>query len=303
MKALLKAGADVNKSNNKGFTPLIVAARYGSDECIKPLVEAGADVNARNKKNLTSLMISAYMGHSKCVSELLRAGANVNMSCDGHGNGSLYWAAKNGHSECLHALLEAGASVNKAPVFDDFVPLIAASRQGQFECVNMLIQAGADVNRRNTVGDTAFILAAVKKRYEILKHLLNAGADVNASPMYGRTALTGVACRYDGHGLQMLRFLLRIGVKINLVGYYGNALTECLRSRDEKRESALLLFAAGETIDESALETVPEYLLPQKDINLLDICRGRTMVPRLGLPATVTDFLVYNQTLDDTKDD
>ena len=41
VNALLKAAADVNKSNNKGFTSLIVAARYGSDECIKPLVEAG----------------------------------------------------------------------------------------------------------------------------------------------------------------------------------------------------------------------------------------------------------------------
>ena len=37
---------------------------------------------------------------------------------------------------------------------------------------------------------------------------------------------------------------------------------KCLRLRKDRRESSLLLFAAGETIEESALKTVPEYLQP-----------------------------------------
>ena len=141
---------------------------------------------------------------------------------------------------------------------------------------------------------------------------------MNAADRHGSTALTNVASSWDGEDLQMLRFLLSIGVKINFVGFRGNALTTCLHLREERRESALLLFAAGETIDESAVKRVPKYLQPEKDINLLDICRGRIRqhlltldphahlfdrVPLLGLPATVTNFLVHNQTLDDSQED
>ena len=320
--------------NGKGGyydTPLSRAAKNNHVQCISVLLKVGADVNRRRGGTISLLTAATQDGHIAVVRLLISAGANVNKSCDRHGNRSLYWAVKNGHSECLSALLEAGASVNEATERGIFVPLTEALWNGHNDIVHMLIQVGADVNKRNTVGETAFISAAVEKRYEILKLLLSEGADVNAADSNGSTALIKVACRLDCQDLPMLRFLLRIGVKINFVGFRHlcglsrlenpgrarNALMKCLRLRKESRESALLLFAAGETIDESALETVPEYLQPQKDINLMDICRGRIRehllkldphahlfhrVPRLALPATVTDFLVYNQILDDTQD-
>ena len=295
-------------------------------ECISVLVQEGANVNGCQYE-ISPLIAATQKGHIAVVCQLINAGADVNKSCDGYA--PLYWAARNDHSECLSALLEAGASEGEAYKIDDMDPVIEASYEDHFECVNMLIQEGADVNERNSGLENAFILAAIHKRYETLKLLLNAGADVNAADLNSSTALINVACRDDGQDLRMLRFLLRIRVKINFVGfrhllfYYPrlenprNALMKCLRLRKDRRESSLLLFVAGETIDESALKTVPEYLEPQKDINLMDICRGRIRqhllkldphvhlfdrVPRLGLPVTVTDFLVYNQTLDDTQE-
>ena len=330
VKLLINAGADVNDVNVDdygGKTALILATENGNLDAVKLLINAGADVNESGYKTISPLMASTQNGHITVVRLLISAGANVNMLCNGYA--ALYWAARNDHSECLSALLEAGAREGNAYKIDDGDPVIGASYWGHFVYVNMLIEDGADVNERNSSLETAFILAAVRKRYKTLKLLLNAGADVNVADMDSSTALTRVACRYGGQDLSMLRFLLRIGVKINFVGFRHllcyprlekpeNALMKCLRLREDRRESALLLFAAGETIDESALKTVPEYLLPQKDINLMDICRGRIRkhlldldpythlfdrVPRLGLPATVTDFLVYNQTLDDTQDD
>ena len=74
----------------------------------------------------------------------------------------------------------------------------------------------------------------------------------------------------------------------------------------------LTLAAAGERIDETKVLSVPEYLKP-KETCLKHLCReavrnhllkldphthllGR--VPRLGLPSLITDYLLYNMSLD-----
>ena len=110
VNALIKAGADVNKSNRNGFTPLHIAARYGIDSCIKLLVKAGADVNFCAADNYTPLIISAYKGHSKCVRELLKAGAYVNTA--GGGYTALMYAVIAGHEECVNELVKGGPDMN-----------------------------------------------------------------------------------------------------------------------------------------------------------------------------------------------
>ena len=42
-KALLGAGADINKQTNSGYTPLMRAARWGKIEVVKELLKAGAN--------------------------------------------------------------------------------------------------------------------------------------------------------------------------------------------------------------------------------------------------------------------
>lgn len=48
----------VNKRNNQGETPLMVAARYGSPESLKILMNAGADPTLRNNKGQTAQEIA-----------------------------------------------------------------------------------------------------------------------------------------------------------------------------------------------------------------------------------------------------
>ena len=49
VKALIEAGADVNKADNGGWTPLYRAAQNGHEAVVKALIEAGADVNKADK--------------------------------------------------------------------------------------------------------------------------------------------------------------------------------------------------------------------------------------------------------------
>ena len=53
---LVGKGADVNKIDNQGATPLTAAARQRHDEMIKLLIELGADVNLPNQDGMTPLI-------------------------------------------------------------------------------------------------------------------------------------------------------------------------------------------------------------------------------------------------------
>ena len=60
------------------LTPLHRAAMNGQVEAVRALLKAGADVNAQDKYEVTPLHFAAYSGHDKAVHVLLEAGANVN---------------------------------------------------------------------------------------------------------------------------------------------------------------------------------------------------------------------------------
>ena len=53
-KALLGAGADINKQNNGGFTPLMWAAMYGKIEVVRELLKRGAKKDLKNENGKTA---------------------------------------------------------------------------------------------------------------------------------------------------------------------------------------------------------------------------------------------------------
>ena len=59
VKALIEAGADVNKARDDGWTPLYTAASNGHEAVVKALIEAGADVNKADNDGKTPLYMAA----------------------------------------------------------------------------------------------------------------------------------------------------------------------------------------------------------------------------------------------------
>ncbi|CAN0545094.1 unnamed protein product, partial [Ectocarpus sp. 8 AP-2014] len=96
MRALLQHGANVNSSDDLGFTPLHWAAKVDASAGIDVLVEAGADLEASSSgvtlsqlicfsnafDGITPLHIAAYYHRSLSMAALLRNGANVDAECD-----------------------------------------------------------------------------------------------------------------------------------------------------------------------------------------------------------------------------
>ena len=58
MRALIEAGADVNKENGVGYTPLHMAAAYGWNDCVPVLLKAGANRSLVSGQGLTALQVA-----------------------------------------------------------------------------------------------------------------------------------------------------------------------------------------------------------------------------------------------------
>uniref|UniRef100_UPI00387FB281 Transcription factor ETV6,DARPin n=1 Tax=synthetic construct TaxID=32630 RepID=UPI00387FB281 len=133
---------------------LLEAARAGQDDEVRILMANGADVNATDNDGYTPLHLAASNGHLEIVEVLLKNGADVNAS-DLTGITPLHAAAATGHLEIVEVLLKHGADVN-AYDNDGHTPLHLAAKYGHLEIVEVLLKHGADVNAQDKFGKTAF---------------------------------------------------------------------------------------------------------------------------------------------------
>ena len=276
MEVLLEAGADVNQIETLSHSPLTLAAERGQKEAIKFLIEKGADVNDVNHM-YTALARAAMFRQHDCVNTLLKAGADVNMV------------------------------VNMG-----YTALLYAAQSGSHSCVKLLIQAGADVNVRNTDGNTALSSAANGTKINVtLSNACNRELRLDVN--------TGAGVNGEDNEVDIENEQNASGIKINLVNKSKlNALRSYISNCEDKnkipdRTMVLLLYAAGETLDGIPVDRIHLLnYLQEREISLKNICRyvirkhlldldphthlfGR--VPRLGLPRSLGDYLLYGQSL------
>jgi ankyrin repeat protein len=75
----IKYGSDLNKKDDYGSTPLIIAATFGKTEIAKALINAGADLNLTSNDGSTPLHTAAFFCRTEIVKALLEKGANKNI--------------------------------------------------------------------------------------------------------------------------------------------------------------------------------------------------------------------------------
>jgi uncharacterized protein len=67
VKLFVENGADVNKANAQGWTPLMTAARVGDREIMAYLIDQGADIRARTADGTTALRTASNYGWTDIV--------------------------------------------------------------------------------------------------------------------------------------------------------------------------------------------------------------------------------------------
>ena len=306
----------------------------GADvKALVSMMKPGADVNASVPDDWTLLTLAVHRRHYDLAKALVNAGADVNAYA-GHFISDLHIAADNPDNEAekyVNLLIEAGADVNMTRYGSKTALMTAAWRGSSTSVVTALINAGADVNARDSNGQCAISCAAEGNFVEGLKLLIEAAEKTDPTRSY-LPPLSDIEFDLRSLTTSTLKLLLGIGFKINVPNQYNNNtltyyIVQCKREHDRlSKYICMLLFAAGEIITGPIVEgtrlygdlvraDVPEYLF-HKDLRmcLKHLCReairkhllkldphthlfGR--VTKLGLPKSLTTYLVYEMTLDD----
>ena len=79
LQAALRAGADVNTRDQRGWTPLMYAANKGYKLLVPFLLDAQANLDIRVADGATALFIAVLQGHEDIAAELVRAGADTSI--------------------------------------------------------------------------------------------------------------------------------------------------------------------------------------------------------------------------------
>ncbi|XP_062568338.1 ankyrin repeat, PH and SEC7 domain containing protein secG-like, partial [Saccostrea cucullata] len=77
-KLIIDSQADVNLPIKDGSTPLILAAKYGHEDCVRLLLDNGASVSTYSDSNYTATHAASANGHDSCLKLLLERGGNPN---------------------------------------------------------------------------------------------------------------------------------------------------------------------------------------------------------------------------------
>ncbi len=166
-------GADVNKQDSQGYTPLTNAARQRQDQTAKLLIDLKADPNLADGNDMTPLVTAVMRDSVPTIKVLLDAGAKVE-ELGPQGFRPLALAIGESKYESAKALMDAGADVNVPSGSEALTPLMIASAQSApaegarflpgstrpIDIAKSLIDRNADVNAKSSNGMTALMIAA-----------------------------------------------------------------------------------------------------------------------------------------------
>ncbi len=227
-----------------GF-PIHEAARVGDVEQIKFLFKSSPDlVNATDEKGMTPLHIAAGKKQTNAAQVLLALGAKVNVRADS-GVTPLHIAVRRGDTDMTRLLLANRASANVRDSFDTSPLLLAVLLTEQPEQVKLLLANRAEVNVRNRAGNTPLGEAARIGNAAAVDLLLAAGAD--ASAIDGVAAITPLHAAAGGGFANIVQSLLRSRAKVDVLDARGETpLAYALR--EGRAETIALLRKAGGTL-------------------------------------------------------
>ncbi|MEM9590458.1 MAG: quinoprotein dehydrogenase-associated putative ABC transporter substrate-binding protein [Pseudomonadota bacterium] len=220
IKFLVSKGADVNKSDLQGWTPLTAAARQRRNETIDVLIELGADPNKADSNGQTPLASALMRDHVPSIATLVKQGADTEVP--GQDNfRPLALALAEQKYEAAKALMNGGADVSVASGTQNLTPLmIVAAQTGPAEgamfvpgsvrptdIAKALVDAGADIDAQAKNGMTALMIAAANNSAPMIGLLMAAGADPDVKNAQGQTAIDVANLNDNKEASQAIRVL------------------------------------------------------------------------------------------------
>jgi len=159
---LVQSGANIDKAlcGQWKNTPLHVAAsaKQPSKNICEILLRSGANPNKQNKEGYTPIMLAAQRGRNDVIKTFIRYGATPNVY-DATGKTPLLHAIEAENIETVKLLLSVGGRHDLKNMKTGEYPLHTAIRLGDLSTVQALVQSGASLKSCNESGQDALTCA------------------------------------------------------------------------------------------------------------------------------------------------
>lgn len=188
--ALLEKTADMSKIDNAGRSALLIACEKEDNRIVHILLKNKADVSQCNSHRQSPLFIACALGVDAIVRSLVDYGADISQ-CDEHGRSPFFIACEQGHATILNILLpECDVEILEKADNEGRSPLFIACKGGFIEIVKTLVLRGAQINRRNILQMTPLFVGCTEGHIDVIQYLVTAKADLNLPDFEGRTPLS-----------------------------------------------------------------------------------------------------------------
>jgi len=164
------AKESLNVREDAGNTPLTLVISWAP--VAKKLLEKGADPNKTDLSGQSPLYLCAFRGDVTVINALLAAGADSNATNRNNGSTPLMCVRT---AEAAAALLDKGAKLDTQNYIGE-TALIIASGRGDIDAVKFLLDRGADLNILSYNGRSALRMAEECKRTDVIELLKARGA-------------------------------------------------------------------------------------------------------------------------------
>jgi ankyrin repeat protein len=260
-EALINGGAKVTIRNNKGFSPVSSAIRFGPTSIASLLIGSQKDVNTENESGWPFLREIFHHGHDVAES----------LGHDKKSTGSMarHRAVKR-HLDCLvDLLLDKGVKLDE-PTSDGWLPVIHACRNGSVLMLRKLLEYQPDsdlVNTRDTVeGKSPLRWALEYEKWSTAQILVQHGAKVNEGNNDGWSPLIHVT---KSNLYDMVHFLVEKGALVNGTDHDGlSALSHAVSNRN--KDIIWLLIMKGAVVNMPAQDSpsIIEKALRDKELSI-----------------------------------
>jgi len=243
IRYLVEAGANIDKKDEDGNTPLMSAISSANTEVAQYLIEKGANINTKNNQNQTLLMKFDLGLTSTTDNE------NDNKKLFGSNNEEqvkeLYeLILQNTHDmnsvdkDCRNILMYTLANNTNS-----YTPILP-----KYRCVKLLLSAGIKniINEKDKDGETVLMKAVQLNLDDIVELFIENGANLNLIDNQGQTALMKAVSSYsysDNRSLWTVKLLIKNGADVHIKDCDGcNALMHLSSSNTTNKYAVAEIF-------------------------------------------------------------
>ena len=202
IESLLALGFSIDRRNDEGRTPLMMATKNGKLQAATYLLKQGADPTLQSNKGWNVLHYASRGGNPE-VFELMLSHVPSIDSITKEGRTPLMIAAGNDKLQAVKCLLKQGAD----PSLRDnkgWNMLHCASRGGNPEVIELMLSHVPSIDSRTKEGVTPLMIAASNDKLQAVKYLLKQGADPSLQDNNGWNVLHRLSRVGNPEGIELM---------------------------------------------------------------------------------------------------